>query len=109
MNLLSVSVYLWLCLCSYQGLICDQGIPDASHGLTNAQVGVKLVAVQTGHQLRKEWSQLLPGLCCDHVEPKSCSLNVGEIREVRGEQGRDKTRKREKEEYDTLREFHMAW
>lgn len=59
---------------SYQGLISDQCIPDAGHGLANAQVGVKLVAVQTGHKLGQEWSHLLPSLGCDHVETKSCSL-----------------------------------
>lgn len=63
---------------SYQGLISDQGIPDAGHGRTNAQVGVELVAVQAGHELGQEWSQLLSGLGCNHVETESCSLKEGE-------------------------------
>lgn len=65
---------------SYQGLISDQRIPDAGHGLPNTQVWVKLVAVQTRHKLRQEWSQLLPCLCCDYVEAKGCSLKGGEVR-----------------------------
>lgn len=80
-----MSIYFCACRCctrlnSYQGLISDQGIPDAGHGLANAQVGVKLVAVETGHELGQEWSQLLPGLGCDHVKTKSCSLIGGEVR-----------------------------
>lgn len=63
---------------SYQGLIGDQSVPDAGHGLANAQVGVKLVAVETGHELGQERSQLLPSLGCDHVEAESCSLKGGE-------------------------------
>ncbi|KAG7238406.1 hypothetical protein INR49_030913 [Caranx melampygus] len=65
---------------SYQGLISDQCIPDAGHGLANAQVGVKLVAVQTRHELGQERSQLLPSLGSNHVKPKSCSLKWGEPR-----------------------------
>lgn len=77
-----MSKHFYACkrLISYQGLISDQGIPDAGHGLANAQVGVKLVAVQTGHKLGQERSQLLPSLGCDHVETKSCSLKGGEVR-----------------------------
>lgn len=63
---------------SYQGFIGDQSIPDAGHGLADAQVGVKLVAVETGHELGQEWSELLPGFGCDHVETESCSLEAGE-------------------------------
>lgn len=72
--------FVCTCMNSYQGLISDQRIPDAGHGLTNAQVGVKLVAVQTRHKLRQEWSQLFPSLGCDHVETKSCSLKGGVFR-----------------------------
>lgn len=59
---------------SYQGLISDQRVPDAGHGLADAQVGVKLVAIQTRHELGQERSQLLPGLGSNHVKAKSCSL-----------------------------------
>lgn len=84
-----ISMYFYACTCctrfnSYQGLISDQGIPDAGHGLANAQVGIKLVAVQTGHKLGQEWSKLLPGLGCDHVETKSCTLKGGEVRGKEG-------------------------
>lgn len=58
----------------YHGLISDQRIPDAGHGLANAQVRVKLVAIQTRHDLGQEWSQLLASLGRDHVETKSCTL-----------------------------------
>lgn len=64
----------WVSLSLYQGFVSDQGVPYAGHGLTYAQVGVKLVAVQTWHKLRQEWSQLLPGFGCNHVETKSCAL-----------------------------------
>lgn len=102
---------------SYQGFISDQGIPDAGHGLANAQVGVKLVAVKTGYELGQEWSQLLSGLSSDHVETKSCSLKGGQV-------GWKERFNRWKEnwhvcwpekrfvsmmhEQGTLREFHMA-
>lgn len=62
---------------SYQGLVSHQGIPDACHCLPNAQVGVKLVTVEAGHELGQEWSQLLSSLGCNHVETKSCSLKAG--------------------------------
>lgn len=60
----------------YQGLIGDQRVPDAGHGLPNAQVGVKLVAIQTRHELGQERRQLLASLSCNHVEAKSCTLKV---------------------------------
>lgn len=65
---------------SYRGLISDQGVPDAGHSLANAQVGVKLVAVQSGHNLGQERGQLLPGLGRDHVETKRCPLKGREVR-----------------------------
>lgn len=62
---------------SYQGLVSHQGIPDAGHGLPNAQVGVKLVTVQAGHELGQERCQLLSSLGRNHVEAKSSSLKAG--------------------------------
>lgn len=61
----------------YQGLVSDQGIPDACHGLPDGHVGVKLVAVETGHQLGQERSQLLAGLRRYDVEAKRCPLQGG--------------------------------
>lgn len=62
---------------SYQGLVSHQGIPDAGHGLPNAQVGVKLVTVQAGHELGQERCQLLSSFGRNYVEAKSCSLKAG--------------------------------
>lgn len=41
----------WLmCLIkSYNGFVSDKRVPDAGHGLSDAQVGIKLVSVETGH------------------------------------------------------------
>ena len=61
----------------YQGLVGDQRVPDAGHGLSDGHVGVKLVAVETRHQLGQEGGQLLPGLRCDDVEAKGCPLQAG--------------------------------
>lgn len=33
----------------YNGFVSDEGVPDAGHGLSDAQVGIKLVPVETGH------------------------------------------------------------
>lgn len=34
---------------SYSSFVSDEGVPDACHGLSDAQVGIKLVPVETGH------------------------------------------------------------
>ena len=71
---------MW-CVCrrawGYQGLVGDQGVPDAGHGLSDGHVGVKLVAVETRHQLGQEGGQLLPGLRSYDVEAKGCPLQGG--------------------------------
>lgn len=66
----------------YQGLISDQRVPDAGHGLANAQVRVKLVAIQARHELGQERSQLLASLGCNHVETESCTLKGEAERQV---------------------------
>ena len=36
--------------------VADERPPDAGHGLLDLGVGVKLVAVEFGHNLMEEWS-----------------------------------------------------
>ena len=68
---------MWTSVLGYQGLVGDQGVPDAGHGLADGHVGVKLVAVETRHQLGQEGGQLLPGLRRYDVEAKGCPLQGG--------------------------------
>lgn len=63
-------------LLTHHWLVGDQGIPNAGHCLSNAQVGVKLVTVEPGKKLGQKWSQLLSSLGSYHIETKSCSLKL---------------------------------
>lgn len=93
---------------SYQGLVSHQGIPDAGHGLPNAQIGVKLITVQAGHELGQKRFQLLSSFGCNHVETESGSLQAGG---GTCEQNRFWMRQWStagRNPYGTLREFHMA-
>lgn len=59
---------------TYNGFVGDEGVPDASHGLPDGDVWVKLVPVEPGHQLGQEGGKLLPSLGCYDVEPKRGTL-----------------------------------
>lgn len=73
--LLSNVIHDWvIIIISYNGFICDKSIPDASHGLPDCQVGVKLVSIEAGNQLRQERSQLLTSLSCNYVKSKCSPL-----------------------------------
>lgn len=93
---------------SYQGLVSHQGIPDAGHGLSNAQVGVKLVTVEAGHELGQERGQLLSSLGRNHMEAKSCSLKAGGGHVYKNGFWMRQRSIVARNIYGTLREFHMA-